>query len=108
MTRGIGIAGRQALDLAQHVTDAQRTERVPSSAPSSVDNSPSPLMRQEVTQSPIESGDSNASTTAGANPAASEIERETPSPSPEDVAERVYHIFCETLRLERERRGRWG
>jgi hypothetical protein len=34
-------------------------------------------------------------------------EREKRPPSPEEVAERVYHLFCQELRRERERRGHW-
>ena len=99
--RGIGISGRQ-------VTDARRTESVLSAAPSSVASSPSPLMRQAVTQLPSEASAGPGAPTARENAAASEIKRETPSLSPQDVAERVYRIFCEELRRERERRGRWG
>ncbi len=108
MTRTIGIAGRQALTLAQHVTGAPGTERVLSSAPSTVDNTPPPLMRQEVEQSSTASSAADATTSAARNGATSESEAETPLPSPEDVAERVYRIFCENLRQERERRGHWG
>ncbi|MBI4790799.1 MAG: hypothetical protein HY782_27535 [Chloroflexi bacterium] len=49
----------------------------------------------------------NPATAAETDMAASEIERETSTVSVADVAERVYRIFCENLRRERERRGRW-
>ena len=53
----------------------------------------------------VEPQGNNSSTSTDGAP--SEIEQETPSFSPEEVAERVYRIFCENLRRERERRGYW-
>lgn len=106
MTRIIGTAGRQALNLAQHVAGARRIEPVPSSTLSSAHNGIPSLMRQAA-DAPPEQNNDNAPAPARADTAASEIERETPSLSPQDVAERVYHIFCENLRRERERRGYW-
>ncbi len=40
-------------------------------------------------------------------PPSKPTEREKKPPSPEEVAERVYHLFCQELRRERERRGHW-
>ena len=34
-------------------------------------------------------------------------QRETSPPSPQEIADRVYHLFCQDLRRERERQGRW-
>ena len=98
MTRSIGLAGRQAAGLAQSVTSARRAGVAL--------HSRAPLMRV-ATSDADESVASDALQAAGAGGAALEIEREAGTPSVQDVAERVYRIFCQNLRLERERRGRW-
>lgn len=64
------------------------------------------VQRLATSQSPADGvGDSPSPHAAGSEAAA--IERETPSPSPEEVADRVYELLCQDLRWARERSGRW-
>jgi hypothetical protein len=44
---------------------------------------------------------------AAPRPAAETINRKTSPLTVEDVARRVYELFCEELRRDRERRGCW-
>lgn len=66
---------------------------------------PSLHMRQAAPDSQTQSGGAGSTAPAATATAASEIARETQSPSAQEVAERVYHLFCESLRRDRERHG---
>lgn len=101
MGEAIGAAGRAARDLAR-----RRLGALP--APSSVHPLPLPLVQAAA--------ETEADTTATSSPApamppaapsaAAASERETTTVTAEEVAERVYRLFCRDLRLERERQGR--
>lgn len=107
MTYRLGLAGRRARGLA--LARIQGAEPVRSPAPTvlAIPDDPLPLVQRAAPSgSPAESvGGSPPSQPAETGAAA--IERETHPPTPEEVTERVYHLFSQDLRRERERRGRW-
>lgn len=100
----IGKAGRRARALAQNVQGDCRTSAAPPHASGSARESCPLLMRQSELGPPEPNGEQGTAS-APAEMAASEIGRETSQPSAQDVAERVYRIFVQRLRLERERLG---
>ena len=99
-----GPAGRGARDMAQNQreTEHQLTPGSPGLA-----STPPPanyIWRQ--TEARLSSTEMDAS--GPSDPSADQAtERETDMPSLEEIAERVYRLFYQELRQERERRGRW-
>jgi len=100
---GARIGARRANDLA---AGRRVRQRAPASG-----GEPLPLLQRavderqtgqrqnpEVSSPPAE----NATATGGAG----EVEREREMPTPQDVAERVYRLFMQEIRRERERQGR--
>jgi hypothetical protein len=106
MTRRIGAAGRRALDLALNRVEAGRTGRAPAPARFPIRAAPLPFLQRAAPSPPPASEPQNGSGSQ-LTPAEGAIERETPSPSPKEIADRVYRLFCQDLRRDRERRGRW-
>jgi len=99
----IGRAGRLALELAwERTRRARPTGR--GVATYRVDERPLPLvqMAAEGEQGPSAEGGESA-TPPPALAAAQTVEREMRTPSAEEVADRVYRLLLDTLRLERER-----
>ncbi len=70
----------------------------PSPAPSAADTPAAQSGSDQASSAPSQSGTAQGGT-AGAEGAH--------SPSAEEVAERVYRLFCQDLRQMRERQGRW-
>jgi hypothetical protein len=108
VTGSIGTAGRRAQRLAQERVQTARdagSARPPLSHPVDV---AAPLFVQAATAGPaLPATEEGAAAGIVASPPADEaIEREMPSPSAEEVADRVYRLFRDDLRRERERLGR--
>lgn len=106
MRAPIGRAGRLALELAW-----ERTRRALQAgqgiATYRVDDQPLPLvqMAAEGEQGALAEGGESA-IPAPAPAAAQTVEREMRTPSAEEVADRVYRLLLDALRLERERGAR--
>lgn len=106
MRASIGRAGRLALELAwERTRRARPTGR--DVATYRVDDRPLPLvqMAAEGEEEPAADGGEGL-TPPPASAAAQTVEREMRTPSAEEVADRVYRLLVETLRLERERGAR--
>jgi len=104
MTSWIGFVGRRARDFAR-----DRTVPGPNPAPKllPIRGGDLPLLQRAapVTSSADEGNEIPPPTQVGSADTA--VERETNSPSPEEVADRVYRLFYQDWRLGRERRGGW-
>jgi len=104
---GIGNAGRKAHGIGRMAAGRQVTQRTPAFG-----DGPLPLLQRSVDERQAEQhenepadsapAEGTGTTTAGAG----EIEREREMPTPQDVAERVYRLFMQEVRHERERYGR--
>lgn len=102
MSEGIGMAGRRAREHAR-----QRRAQVPRPAQPPPPQGSLPLVVQRAVsqQSGASEGGTAPSAPAGQAPAEA-TERVPTTPSPEEIADRVYRLFCQELRLDRERTGR--
>ena len=107
MTNYWGMAGRRARSLALDRMQVTGSALGPAPAPSTTPEDPLPLVQRAAANSLPAKGAVGAPSSDSTAMGAEEIERETPSPSPEEVADRVYQLLCQDLRWERERRGRW-
>lgn len=107
MTSHIGAAGRRARDLALGRIDFRPSERRPAPARFPVRPGPLPLLQRAASSPPTEGDEEGVPPSAPAETAAAAIERGTPPPSPEEVADRVYRLFCQDFRRDRERWGHW-
>ena len=109
MTPPIGIAGRRARDLARRRAEAVRPGRTPASIFTPVREGPLPWVQRAAPDRPtVGDGGGAPPLTPATMPAAAEaINGQTVPPSAEEVAQRVYDLFCQDLRRDRERRGRW-
>jgi len=105
MTRHIGAAGRRARDLALGRVRRQLAPHAPGRFLVPVRSGLLPLVQRAGSGPSSESG---ATEEGAPSPPASDqtptaVERETRSPSPEEVADRVYDLFRQDMRLGRER-----
>lgn len=105
MAGHIGISGRLARDLASGRARKRATHPSTGWLHSPARSGPLPLVQRDRSSSPAGAdtteGQSASSPVADQEPTA--IERETRSPSPEEVARRVYELFREDARRGRER-----
>lgn len=99
MSEPIGAAGRAALALARERRRRAQPEALPVAGPG--------LALVQRANAPTAAGAATAPATAAAEAAGPANEREGSLSSAEAVAERVYRLFCQELRLGRERSGRW-
>jgi hypothetical protein len=107
VTERIGVRVPGASDLGPAPSNTRPHDSGTTLHRSAVRDGP-PSLLQRAASSPPPAGDGESvppSTPADA--AAVAIERGTPPPSPEEVADRVYRLLCEDLRRDRERWGRW-
>lgn len=107
MTNHLGTAGRRAANLAPDQMQVEAGVHSLAPAPSAISEGPRTVVQRSAdSQSAAEGGVLNTpSHSTGAGRAV--VEREALSPSPEEVADRVYQLLRQDLRWERERRGRW-
>ncbi len=117
MSAGIGRAGRAARELARRRLEAGWPRPIRGPAPAGelplgqfAGDGARQAVEGQATVQAAPDGPSAAAPASASGPgtgqaAAGAIERETPTPSAEEVAERVYRLFCQELRQERERRG---
>ncbi len=103
MTASIGRAGRVALELAWERTRRARLAGW-GAATYRVDDRPLPLVQMAAggEEGPAAEGGEGSAPPPASAPAQT-VEREMRPPSAEEVANRVYRLLLETLRLERER-----
>ena len=105
MTRRVGSAGRRARDLALGIMGIRTGDGGRAVARFPVRRGSLPLLQRAVSgRQAVGSGESVSSPSLALT-AAAEIEQEMSPPSPEEVADRVYRLFCQDLRRDRERRG---
>jgi len=107
VTVPIGATGRRALRLAKKRVEARRYTALQPAGTFEAHGSPLPLVQAAAAELAAEPAGAAAPSPAAPGQAPEAIEREMTSPSPEEVADRVYHLFCRELRGERERRGGW-
>lgn len=103
----VGEAGRRALEFAQsrvaagHHTGVRAPEVLPDGGGAL------PLLQRAAGDPPpSDAGGGAAPPSTAQEPAPQAAERETSLPSAQEVADRVYRLFCQELRRGRERRGR--
>lgn len=107
MTKHLGMAGRRVRSLALDRKQIAGAVHGPAPAPSAIPEAPLPLVQRLAASQSSTEGESDSPSPGVTEMGAAAIERETTSPSPEEVADRVYQLLCQDLRWERERRGRW-
>ena len=105
MTRPIGAAGRQARDLALGRVRGRLTHHPTGRFLFPVRPGPLPLVQRVRSGPSSESGatESQSDSAPASDQAPTAVERETSSPSPEEVADRVYDLFRQDIRWGRER-----
>jgi hypothetical protein len=109
MTEPIGIAGKRAWQLAHEKMIARRPLPAREGAmPSARDRGTSATASADASSSAATSSASSFPETATVNESGSSHGgRVHPSPTPEEVAERVYQLLREEAQLERERLALW-
>ena len=105
MTGRIGIAGRRALDLATDLEERRPGGILPH-ARRPVSGEVLPLLQRTADAGAPASEADSAQSPTPAEASSEATRRETDVPTPREVADRVYHLFCRDLRRDRERRGR--
>ena len=105
MTRHIGAAGRQARDLALGRVRGRLTHQPTGRFLFPVRSGPLPLVQrvQPNSSAEAEAAEGRSDSAPASDQAPTAIERETSSPSPEEVADRVYDLFRQDIRWGRER-----
>lgn len=105
MTRHIGGAGRRARELALGRVRGKLAYHTPEKPLFPVRTGPLPLVQRVAPSSSAEAGATGAQSDSppASDQAPTAIKRETRSPSPEEVANRVYDLFCQDMRWGRER-----
>lgn len=106
MSRPIGIAGRRALALARHQRQPRPAYRIEAPVLTTTSAGSGQIMRAAATDLPP-TDDGRSGPPSPADTVGQAMKRETILPTPEEIAERVYRLFCRDLRQEHERRGRW-
>ena len=103
MTRHIGAAGRQARDLALGRVRRQLPHRPAGGLLVPVRSGPLPLVQRVESDSSAGAVEGQDDSAPASDQAPAAVERETSSPSPEEVADRVYDLFRKEMRWGRER-----
>lgn len=106
MTDRLGTAGRRARRLVLARTGGVAPVRSPAPAVQAIGDDPLPLVQRAASGGSQAEGTSSLPSQPG-EPGVAAVERETHPPTPEEVTERVYRLFMQDLRCERERRGHW-
>jgi hypothetical protein len=97
MTRTLDLAGRRVLDFA---LNRQRPEEA-------MPDMTQPNFDSITLSLPTEEDGPGGPPSTSKDMIRKVDKRETTPPSLEEIADRVYHLFCQELRREWERRGRW-
>lgn len=106
MTNAIGEAGRRARRMAFEHRRATTKIPGPGPAPYPVLTRPLTLLQRAVGSPPPEEEPAN-SNAPGEAPTVETTDRETRSPTAEQIAEQVYRLMSQDLRRDRERCGHW-
>jgi hypothetical protein len=103
MTSHIGASGRQARDLALDRVRRQLPHRPAGGLLVPARSGPLPLVQRVESDSSAEAAEGQGDSSPASDQEPTAVERETSAPSPEEVADRVYDLFRQEMRLGRER-----